>query len=96
MPRPQLINYRFAKSEIDVRACAASLYWMLTVLPPRDFPRGKDPITIVLHEKPVPIHDRNITVPTALAAAIDQALIDEPRIAITSAAELSQALEDAL
>jgi eukaryotic-like serine/threonine-protein kinase len=96
MPRPQLVNYRFTKPEVDVWACAAALYWMLTGVPPRDFPRGKDPITIVLREKPIPIHDRNITVPPALAAVIDNALNDEPRIALTSAAELSHALEDAL
>jgi eukaryotic-like serine/threonine-protein kinase len=96
MPRQQLINYRFAKPEVDVWACAASLYWMLTGLPPRDFPRGKDPITIVLHENPIPIHDRDITIPRALAAVIDKALIDDPRIAVTAAAELSAALEDAL
>lgn len=96
MPRPQLVNYRFAKPEVDVWACAASLYWMLTGLPPREFPRGKDPITIVLHDKPVPIHDRNITVPPALATVIDDALIDQPRIGVTSAAALSDAIDGAL
>jgi len=95
MPRAQLINYRFTKPEVDVWACAASLYWMLTGLPPRDFPRGKDPITIVLQDNPVPIQKRNSTIPLGLAAVIDMALKDDP-IGISTAQELAAALEVAL
>jgi eukaryotic-like serine/threonine-protein kinase len=95
MPRAQLINYRFTKPEVDVWACTASLYWMLTGLPPRDFPRGKDPITIVLQENPVPIQRRNGTIPLGLAAVIDMALKDDP-IGITTAEEVAAALEVAL
>jgi serine/threonine protein kinase len=96
MSRPQLIHYAFAKPEVDVWACAATLYWMLTRSPPRDFPRGQDPVMAVLHGDPVSIRDRNITIPSRLAAVIDAALIDEPRIEITTATELSTALQDAL
>jgi len=95
MPRAQLINYRFTKPEVDVWACTASLYWMLTGLPPRDFPRGKDPITIVLQENPVPIQRRNGSIPLGLAAVIDMALKDDP-IAISTAEEVAAALEVAL
>ena len=35
--KQQLINYKYARPEVDVWAAAAVLYYMLTGMPPRDF-----------------------------------------------------------
>jgi hypothetical protein len=92
MSRVQLLDFKFAQPEVDVWAAAASLYWMLTGSPPRDFPPHADPIAVVLRNPAVPIRQRDPAVPRRLAEVIDAALVDEPRIAVTSVAELRRAL----
>jgi hypothetical protein len=96
MARPQLIQYKYAKPDVDVWSMAASLYWMLTRQYPRNFGKGEDPIQVVLDTMPVPIRERDPRIPRRLAAVIDEALIDTPRITVTSAAELAAALSGAL
>jgi serine/threonine protein kinase len=96
MARTQLINYRFAGPEVDVWAVAACLYWMLTGATPRDFPADRDPVAVALREPVVPIRARRSSVPPRLAAVVDEALVDKPRISITTADELARALRDAL
>jgi hypothetical protein len=96
MSRPQVISYKYAKPDVDVWSMAASLYYMLTGRFPRDFPKGEDPIRVVLNTAAVPIHKRAAKIPKRLAQVIDEALIDKPRITMTSAAELAAALREAL
>jgi hypothetical protein len=96
MARAQIVNYKFAKPEVDVWAIAASLYWMLTGTAPRTFPSGVDPFAVVLQDVAVPIRQRVASIPGRLATVVDEALIDNPRITITTADELSRALQDAL
>lgn len=96
MPRPQMIDFKYAKPDVDVWAMAASLYWMLTGRLPRSFPQGVDPIGVVLGTVAVPIRDRNPAIPDRLADVIDRALIDRPNIVVTSARELASELRDAL
>jgi hypothetical protein len=96
MARPQLIQYKYAKPDVDVWSMAASLYWMLTRQYPRTFAKREDPIRVVLDTMPVPIRERDPRIPPRLAAVIDEALIDTPRITVTSAAELAAALSGAL
>ncbi|MCL2734870.1 MAG: protein kinase, partial [Actinomycetia bacterium] len=96
MPRGQVIDFKYARPEVDLWATAATLYWMLTGSPPRDFPDGADPVDIVLHHPPVPVRDRLPDLPGRLAAVIDTALVDRPRIAPTTAAGLADALRQAL
>jgi serine/threonine protein kinase len=96
MPRGQVIDFKYAPPEVDLWATTASLYWMLTGSPPRDFPADADPVDIVLHQSPVPVRDRLSTVPHRLAAVIDTALIDNPRIAPTTAADLAHEIRQAL
>ena len=43
MPRQQVIDFKYARPEVDVWAAAASLYAMLTGAVPRDLPPGRDP-----------------------------------------------------
>jgi serine/threonine protein kinase len=96
MPRQQIINYKYSKPEVDVWATAACLYNMLTGHFPRDFPRGKDPVQIILSTDAIPIRKRNPSIPVRLAEVIDHALRDKPEIPFKAAAELKRALEGEL
>lgn len=96
MSRAQLTDFKYAQPAVDVWSTAASLYWMLTGMPPRDFPAGKEPVLAVLQDDPVPIRERNPHIPKALAQAIDAALVDRPHIAVRTAAELAHSLREAM
>lgn len=96
MPRQQLVDYKYAKPEVDVWAMAATLYYMLTGAPPRNFPAGVDPARLVLETDAVPIRQRDPSIPKQLASVIDSALVDKPQIAVKTAAELKRAIERAL
>lgn len=96
MSRVQLLDFKFSRPEVDVWAAAATLYWMLTGAPPRDFPSGVDPILAVLNRATIPIRRRRPALPRRLARVIDEALVEQPRILVISAAELRSALQDAL
>lgn len=94
--RAQLIDYKYARPEVDLWALTACLYWMLTGMTPRDFPSGADPIAVVLRTRPVPVRQRLTSVPPRLAGVIDEMLVDNPRVPATTAAELADALRQAL
>ena len=96
MPRQQVINFKYARPEVDVWAAAASLYYLLTGSPPRDFPPGMDWWIAVLQTDAVPIRRRAPSVPMKLAEVIDLALVDKPHIHYKTAAEFKRALEDVL
>jgi len=96
MPQQQVINFKYAKPDVDVWAMAATLYAMITGLPPRDFPSGADAFYQILETKPVPIRNRAPSVPRPLADVIDGALVDDPKIGIATALELRRALEKAM
>ena len=91
MPRQQVLDYKYAKPEVDVWAAAACLYVMLTGYSPRNFV-GLDPFRAVLDNDAVPIHDRTSSIPQPLATVIDRALIDNPEIYYKNAVEFKQAL----
>jgi serine/threonine-protein kinase len=96
MPRQLVINFKYAKPEVDVWALAATFYRMLTGAPPRDFPRGMDPFLAVLQAEPVPIRRRMPAIPKRLAEVIDHALIDNPAIPFKSAGDFKRVLESLL
>lgn len=96
MSRQQVINFKYAKPEIDVWAIVATFYFMITGTYPRDFPKDKDPWMVVLKEKPIPINERNISIPKHLAQIIDEALQDDPDIRFKEALTLRQAVEQVL
>jgi hypothetical protein len=75
---------------------AATLYNMLTGCYPRDFPRGKDVWATVLGAQPVRIRERRADIPKQLAEVIDSALADRKKLTFTRAADLRNALKDAL
>jgi eukaryotic-like serine/threonine-protein kinase len=95
MPRQQVINFKKAKSEVDVWA-AASLYFLLTGRFPRHFPDDEDPIQVVLRTQRTPIREHNPAIPSRLAKLLDETLIDNPRIIFRTAEEFRQALERVL
>lgn len=95
-PRQQVINFKYAKPDVDVWAAAACLYNMLTGKYPRDFRRGKDPWQAVLSTSCVPIRMRDTSIPGPLAKVIDRALIDNPEIPFKTASDLKRSLEGVL
>ncbi len=96
MPRQQVLKFREVRPEADVWSMAATLYNMLTGCFPRDFPKRCDPWQVVLERSPVPIRQRNPAVPLRVAQVIDHALLDDPQFRFKSAAELKQALVQAM
>jgi pSer/pThr/pTyr-binding forkhead associated (FHA) protein len=96
MPRQQILDYKYAKPEVDVWALAASLYKMLTGITPRTFKKGDDPWLVALTNSSVPIRKINPRIPKPLAKVIDKALIDNPEIHFKSATQLKKALKAAL
>ncbi|WP_353929655.1 protein kinase [Okeanomitos corallinicola TIOX110] len=90
IPRQQVLEFQNSLPEVDVWATAACLYNMLTGYFPRDF--TGDPWLAVLQNDPVPILKRNQTIPKKLAAVIDSALVEKPKITFQTAEEFKQAL----
>jgi len=98
MPRLQVINCRYSHPDVDVWAAAACLYYLLTGAPPRDLPRDKDPFMVLLNTNPIPIRDRDTTIPRKLADVIDLALYEESGkpLYFQSAAAFKNAVQQAL
>jgi serine/threonine protein kinase len=92
MPRRQVLDFKYARPEVDLWAITACLYWMITGHPPRDFPPGSDAVAVVLRQPPIPIRDRLATVPAVLADVIDAVLAETVHTGLNSAAELAAAL----
>jgi serine/threonine-protein kinase len=95
MCRQQVAFYKDAGPEVDVWSLAATLYYLLTGSPPRDF-GDKDRCLAVLEEDPVPIRRRRSDLPSRLAGVIDAALKEEPAIGSRTAAAFKQALKEAM
>ncbi|MBR8840748.1 MAG: protein kinase [Stigonema ocellatum SAG 48.90 = DSM 106950] len=91
MCRQQLLNYKYVQPEVDVWAAAVCLYFMLTGTYPRNF-TNSDPFLAVLQNDPVPIRQRDGSLPKPLAEVIDLALVEKPEIYFKSANEFKQAL----
>ncbi|MFM2064698.1 MAG: hypothetical protein RLZZ507_4369 [Cyanobacteriota bacterium] len=90
IPRQQVLDFQNSLPEVDVWATAACLYNMLTGYFPRDF--TGDPWLAVLQNDPVPIRQRNNSIPQKLAEVIDLALVEKPKITFQTAEEFKQAL----
>lgn len=91
VPRQQLLDFKYVQPEVDVWAAAACLYNMLTGTCPRDL-TGDDTFLDVLENDPVPIRQRDASIPKKLAEVIDLALIEKPEIHFKSAAAFKRAL----
>lgn len=91
VPRQQLLDFKYVQPEVDVWAAVACLYNMLTGTCPRDL-TGDDTFLDVLENDPVPIRQRDASIPKKLAEVIDLALIEKPEIHFKSAAAFKRAL----
>lgn len=96
LPRRQLLDYKYARPDVDLWAVTACLYWMLTGTAPRDFPAGADPVAVVLREPPVPVRERAPQIPAPLAEVIDRVLDESRDAAPATATDLSDLLTRAL
>ncbi|MFH7340776.1 protein kinase [Streptomyces sp. KHY 26] len=94
MSRRQVINYKYARPDVDLWAVMACLYWMLTGRTPRDFPPDADPVAVVLREPPVPVRERRSSIPGRLADLMDEMLDEANEAMPASASELSRTLEE--
>jgi serine/threonine protein kinase len=72
----------------------------VTEVPPGDFPypfsSERDPIDVILNDGVVPIRKRDKSVPLALADVLDKALAKEVKERYQTAAEMLEALRQAL
>ena len=94
MSRKQVLNFKYAKPDIDVWAVAASLYFMLTLKHPRDL-RGVEPMLAILKTQPVPIQARDNSISQTIANLIDSALKDDGELRFKSASDFKHALLEA-
>ena len=91
--KQQFLNYKYVRPEVDVWAAAATLFYMLTGLPPRDFSSG-DPAQI-FDRKPLSLSSLNRMVPPPIAHVVDTALDDTGSLRFKSASSFKFALMDA-
>jgi serine/threonine protein kinase len=96
MPREQVLNYKNVRPVSDVWSIAATLYFMVTGVPPRNAPKEVDPLAVVLGGDAVPIRERDRNTPKPLAAAIDHALAVDHKKRYQNATEFRDALAKAL
>lgn len=96
MPREQVTNFKYVNPTCDVWSMGATFYNMLTGRFPRDFPRGRDPVQIVLQIPAVPIRTRDSSIPPRVAEVIDRALEEKPENRFPDAGGLLKALAAAL
>ncbi len=92
MPREQVLNYKRVKPVSDVWSIAATFYFMLTAAPPRESPKGIDPLAAVLGGNVLPIQERNQGIPKPMARVIDRALAVDQKKRFQDAGEFRDAL----
>lgn len=95
MPREKLTGVTDAHPASDLWSLAATFYYLLTGRLPLDFGTG-DPIQVLLHNHPVPLHQRDPSIPLPVAQVIDRALAPDPSARYRTAAEMKSAWEQAL
>ncbi len=93
MCRQQVLNFKYAKPDIDIWAIAATLYYLLTGgHVPRSFDQ-KDAFKCILSNQPIPIRQKNPDLPKSLADVIDLALQENPELHFKTARDFRKALE---
>jgi serine/threonine protein kinase len=92
MAPEQSVDARLATPGSDIYSTGATLYRFLTGHPPHHFPRGKDPILVILEDEPIGVRDRCPDLPAGLADVVHRAIAREPSDRFAGAAEMRQAL----
>jgi eukaryotic-like serine/threonine-protein kinase len=95
LARQQVVNFKQVPKAVDIWALAACLYKCLTGTYVRDFPDDVDQWHVILYSSPVPIRERDRSIPPALAEVIDEALREQPEIGFSTAAAFRDALRQA-
>jgi serine/threonine protein kinase len=95
LARQQVVDFKQVPKSVDVWALAACLYRCLTGTYVRDFPDDVDQWHVILYSSPVPIRERDPSIPHALAEVIDEALREQPEIGFSTAAAFRDALRQA-
>lgn len=96
MPREQLTNFKYVKPPSDVWSIAATFYVMLTGMFPRDFPKGKDPMEVILHGQIVPVAKRDGRIPKSLAQVLEKALSNNAKDRYPDAGAMLAAMKKAV
>ncbi len=96
MPREQLTNFKYVKPPSDVWSIAATFYVMLTGKFPRDFPKGKDPMEVILHGQIVPVAKRDGRIPKPLAQVLEKALSNNAKDRYPDAGAMLAAMKKAV
>ncbi len=93
MPKEQLTGYKYVKPVSDVWSLGATFYNMLTGATPRDFPKGCDPLDVILKGEIVPIRHRDPSIPADLAEVLDRATLANPKERYADAGEMLEAMQ---
>ena len=88
MPKEQLTNFKYVKPVSDVWSLGATFYNMLTGHTPRNFPKGCDPLEVILKGEIIPIRRRDASIPAGLAAVLDRATQANPKERYAAAGEM--------
>ena len=91
IPSKQVLDYRYALPEVDVWAAAAVFYYMLTGLPPKNFPTNGNMYTVASKKDFVPIEIREPRLAQKypkLVEVINKALTETPETGIKKASQL--------
>lgn len=93
MPKEQLTGYKYVKPVSDVWSLGATFYNMLTGVTPRDFPKGCDPLEVILKCEIIPIRRRDPCIPAGLAMVIDRAVAASTKDRYADAGEMLEAMQ---
>lgn len=77
MPREQVANFKRVQPVSDVWAIGATFYNMLTGQFPRNFPKGEDPLEVILDDVIVPIQERNKDISPGIQQVINRAIANQ-------------------
>ena len=90
--RQQIVDYKYAKPEVDIWSTVALLYFILAGRPPRPLYKIKHPLCALLETDPVSIGKRRPELPSGLIEIIDFALNDKGDLAYKTAGSLREDL----
>jgi serine/threonine protein kinase len=96
MPREQLLDFKNVLPVSDVWSMGATLYEMLVGVAPRDMPKERDPLAVILGGTTVPLVERDASIPAPIVDVVERALRDEPSERFGNAREFRDALVSAL
>jgi hypothetical protein len=93
MPKEQLLNYKYVKPVSDIWSIGATFYYMLTGVTPRIYPKGADPVEVILQNEMIPIRRRKPEIPSAVAVILDKATNANKEERYTNASDMLKAME---